>query len=345
MDLPGDPARAPELCLIDELAHTNAPGLEHRKRFEDVEDVLEAGIDVFSTLNVQHLESLNDQVAELSGVRVRETVPDPCSQRADEVVLVDLTPEALLERLRAGKVYPAERIEAALNGFFRIENLTALRETALRQVAEEVVAKRIARARRTSASGCWRSSSRSRARSGWSGARGASRSGSARSSTCSWVRPPGAEDPPGVAALRQLDLGARRASAGPRVRRRGRAPPRQEIRERGTTYVLVGESPPRAGSARLREPLPQRIMRAAPRGVDVRIVAARREQVRDDRRSSSRSRWRSGVLAGWAIARRRRRSPTAPGGCGRSCCPSPAPRSRAARWTRRCGSRAPRTRR
>ena len=138
MDLPGVLQRAPELCLIDELAHTNAPGVEHLKRYEDVEDVLAAGIDVLSTVNVQHLESLNDQVTELSGIRVRETIPDAVVARADEVVLVDLTPEALLERLRAGKVYPRERIDAALNNFFRIENLSALREVALRQVAQEV---------------------------------------------------------------------------------------------------------------------------------------------------------------------------------------------------------------
>ena len=142
MDLPAVLQRAPELCLIDELAHTNAPAVEHAKRYEDVEDVLAAGIDVLSTVNVQHLESLNDQVTELSGVRVRETIPDAVVARADEVVLVDLTPEALLERLRAGKIYPRERIDAALNNFFRIENLSALREVALRQVAEEVGAKR-----------------------------------------------------------------------------------------------------------------------------------------------------------------------------------------------------------
>ena len=146
MDLPAILAREPEVCLIDELAHTNAPGLEHAKRYEDVEDVLDAGIDVLSTVNVQHLESLNDQVAELSGIRVRETIPDALLGRADEIVVVDLTPEELLERLRAGKVYPAERIDAALNNFFRIENLSALREVALRQVAEEVGQRRFAAA-------------------------------------------------------------------------------------------------------------------------------------------------------------------------------------------------------
>ena len=135
MDLPALLARDPELALVDELAHSNAPGLVHGKRFEDIAEALEAGIDVFSTVNVQHLESLNDQVAELTGVRVRETVPDSVLGAADEVVLIDLTPEALIARLRAGKIYPGETIDAALNNFFRIENLAALREVSLRQVA------------------------------------------------------------------------------------------------------------------------------------------------------------------------------------------------------------------
>ncbi len=143
MDLRAILRRRPELCLIDELAHTNAPGLDHAKRYEDIEDALAAGIDVLTTMNVQHLESLNDHITELSGIRVRETIPDAILARADEVVLIDLTPEALLDRLRAGKVYPLERIDAALNNFFRIENLAALREVALRQVAEEVGAKRL----------------------------------------------------------------------------------------------------------------------------------------------------------------------------------------------------------
>jgi two-component system sensor histidine kinase KdpD len=117
MDLPAVLARAPELCLVDELAHTNAPGLEHGKRFEDMADLLEADIDVFSTVNVQHLESLNDQVHELTGVRVRETFPDRPLTEADEVVLVDLTPEALLMRLREGRVHRRARIGTALQNF------------------------------------------------------------------------------------------------------------------------------------------------------------------------------------------------------------------------------------
>ena len=142
LDLPAVLRRAPSLCLVDELAHTNAPGLEHAKRWQDVEALVAAGIEVVSTVNVQHLESLNDVVFELTGVRVRETVPDRVLAAADEVVLVDLDPRALLDRLRGGLVYPPERVEAALNGFFRVEHLAALRELALRQVAEGVEARR-----------------------------------------------------------------------------------------------------------------------------------------------------------------------------------------------------------
>ncbi|WP_028062799.1 histidine kinase [Solirubrobacter soli] len=282
MDLPGILRRAPALCLIDELAHTNPPGVEHAKRFEDVEDVLEAGIDVFSTLNVQHLESLNDTLAEMSGVRVRETLPDQSLQRADEIVLVDVTPEALLARLREGKVYPEARIDAALNGFFRIENLVALREAALRQTAEEVVARRDemspapAVGERLLALVQPQPSAQRLVRRAW---RSAQRLGAELDVL--WVQPPGRapdeERARALAALRQLTsvLGAHMI-----VRESDDvvAAAADEIRERGTTYVLVGESPPRRGLRRLREPLPQRLMQVAPRGVDVRIVAARREK-------------------------------------------------------------------
>src|SRR5512138_840098 len=106
--------RAPELGLIDELAHTNAPGLRNEKRWQDIDEVLDAGIDVISTVNVQHLESLNDEIAELTDIRVRETFPDRILEEANEVVLVDLSPEALQQRLVAGKVYPKERADVAL---------------------------------------------------------------------------------------------------------------------------------------------------------------------------------------------------------------------------------------
>jgi two-component system sensor histidine kinase KdpD len=142
MDLTGILTRRPELCLIDELAHTNAPGGPHEKRYEDVNDVLDAGVDVYSTVNVQHLESLNDQVSELTGIRVRETLPDAVLASADELVLVDITPQSLIERLMAGKVYRPEAIQSALDNFFKIENLSALREVALRQLAQDVEAKR-----------------------------------------------------------------------------------------------------------------------------------------------------------------------------------------------------------
>jgi two-component system, OmpR family, sensor histidine kinase KdpD len=130
--------REPELALIDELAHTNAPGMRNEKRYQDIDEVIAAGIDVISTVNVQHLESLNDSVFELTGVRVRETFPDHILDDADEVVLVDMTPEALQTRLRAGKVYARDRVEVALENFFRVDNLSALRELALREVAEDV---------------------------------------------------------------------------------------------------------------------------------------------------------------------------------------------------------------
>jgi two-component system sensor histidine kinase KdpD len=138
MDTAAVIARRPDVALVDELAHTNAPDSPHAKRYSDVEDLLLAGIDVISTVNVQHLESLNDRIYELTEVRVRETIPDAVLLDADEVVLVDLTPEALQARLRAGKVYPADRVDAALLNFFTAANLGTLREVALREVAGAV---------------------------------------------------------------------------------------------------------------------------------------------------------------------------------------------------------------
>ncbi|HEY2477253.1 MAG TPA: histidine kinase [Solirubrobacterales bacterium] len=295
MDLAALLRRAPELALIDELAHTNPPGIEHEKRYEDIAAVLAAGIDVFSTVNVQHLESLNDQVAELTGVRVRETVPDKILAGADEVVLIDLTPEALIARLRAGKIYPTQNIDAALNNFFKIENLAALREVSLRQVAEDVESKRLvyseaetlgtrseervsddtpkAVGERLLALVRPQPSSQRLVRRAW---RSAQRLGT--DLDLLWVKPPRVqiegEVERQVTALRRLAsvLGATLiieehddvVAAAARV-----------ARERGSTYIMVGESPPAKGLARLREPLPQRLMRAASPGVDVRIVANR----------------------------------------------------------------------
>ncbi len=137
MDTEAITARHPRVALVDELAHTNAPGFKHKKRHQDVEDLLDAGIDVVTTLNIQHLESLNDVVASITGVRVRETLPDKILDEADEVELIDISPYALQQRMRHGNIYPPERIESALHNFFREGNLTALRELALRRTAEK----------------------------------------------------------------------------------------------------------------------------------------------------------------------------------------------------------------
>ena len=289
MDLPGVLKRRPELALIDELAHTNAPGVEHGKRYEDVAAVLRAGIDVFSTVNVQHLESLNDKVAELTGVRVRETFPDSVLSAADEVVLVDLTPPALIERLRAGKVYPAARVPAALNGFFRVENLAALREVALRQVAEDVEAKRLrgdvivpradrladhaapqAVAERLLALATPQPGSQRVVRRAW---RSAQRLGGGLDILVVLPREPSEEEREQLEALHRLasllgadvlvEEGDDVAEVAARV-----------ARERGTTYVLMGTPAPRSPLRRFSEPLPERLVRLLP-GVDVRIVADR----------------------------------------------------------------------
>ncbi|WP_414575360.1 sensor protein KdpD [Anabaena sp. CCY 9402-a] len=130
--------RSPQLALIDELAHTNVPGSLRAKRYEDVEVILAAGIDVYSTMNVQHLESLNDVVARITGVVVRERVPDRILEAADEIVVVDVTPETLQERLLEGKIYAPAKIQQSLNNFFQRRNLIALRELALREVADNV---------------------------------------------------------------------------------------------------------------------------------------------------------------------------------------------------------------
>jgi two-component system sensor histidine kinase KdpD len=297
MDLAAVLARRPELCLIDELAHTNAPGVEHEKRYEDVRAVLEAGIDVFSTVNVQHLESLNDQVTRLTGARVRETIPDEVLSAADELVLIDLTPEALIGRLREGKVYRPERVPAALNNFFKVENLSALREVALRQVAEEVEVKRLERwpapvtrrgedgapadedagpqaiTERLLALATLSPSSERVVRRAW---RSAQRLDGVLDVLV--VRPPGR--PPSAEDRRQLEelrrlvsmLGARiRVEEGEDVA----AVAIRVARELGSTYVLMGAPSERRGLSRLgsrsERSLLGRLLAGLP-GVDVRIV-------------------------------------------------------------------------
>ena len=298
MDLPAILRRAPELCLIDELAHTNAPGVEHEKRYEDIEDVLAAGIDVYSTVNVQHLETLNDQVAELTGIRVRETVPDSVLGAADDIVLIDITPESLVERLMAGKVYPNERIQAALNNFFKVENLSALREVALRQVAEEVEAKRIvspdvvkgrdermidtaapqAVGERLLALIKPQAKSQRVVRRAW---RSAQRL--AAELDLLWVtdHEPTEDEQEQLDALRRLAsvLGAHLlVERGDDV-----ALTTQRVAsERGTTYVLMGRPRPRSALRRLSQPaLAFRLLALLP-GVDLRIVADRSQRNKEE---------------------------------------------------------------
>lgn len=138
MDLEAILRRQPQVAVVDELPHTNVPGSIHAKRWEDALALLDAGIDVLTTMNIQHLESLNDQVWQMTGVRVRETIPDWVMKQAGEVVMVDLTPRALLNRLERGVVYPLEKAARALENFFKESTLVALRELALRQTAHEV---------------------------------------------------------------------------------------------------------------------------------------------------------------------------------------------------------------
>jgi two-component system sensor histidine kinase KdpD len=298
MDLPAILERAPELVLIDELAHSNAPGVEHAKRYEDITEVLAAGIDVFSTVNVQHLESLNDRVAELTGTRVRETVPDSVIAVADEIVLVDLTPEALIARLQDGKVYPQERVEAALNHFFRIENLSALREVALREVAEEVETKRRVSPFAPEREALGTRDDRPQPPAASAQAiqerllalitpepvsqrvvRRAARSAQRLNGELDllYVRPygrePSAHEREQLEALRRLaavlgchlllEEGDDVAEVAARV-----------ARERGSTYVLMGVPRARRGLRRFAEPLHDRLLKLLP-GVDLRIVADR----------------------------------------------------------------------
>ncbi len=287
MDLDAVIARRPELALIDELAHTNAPEMRNEKRWQDIEAVLDAGIDVISTVNVQHLESLNDAIFELTEVRVRETFPDRILDEADEVVLVDLSPEELQERLRAGKVYPKERAQVALDNFFRGDKLAALRELALRQVAEGVEARRVARtldplsqqavAERVLALVEPQAKSQRIMRRAW---RSAQRLGTTMDAV--WVRKPGheptAEEATQLAALRRLAgiLGAHflEEEGDDFV-----GAVRRVAAERGSTYVFVGTP----DESRRREvfggSLLSRMVRELP-GLDIRVVADRTDRDR-----------------------------------------------------------------
>jgi two-component system sensor histidine kinase KdpD len=278
--------RAPELALVDELAHTNAPGMRNEKRYQDIDEILDAGVDVISTVNVQHLESLNDEIFELTGVRVRETFPDRILDEADEVVLVDLTPEALQQRLRAGKIYAPDRAEAALLNFFTAENLSRLRELALREVAEDVEARRKnavldplsqqAIAERVLALVEPQPKSQRIMRRAW---RSAERLGAQMDAM--WVRRPGHElseqEQVSLAALRRLAI----VLGAPFLEEEGDdlvSTVRRVAYDRGTTYVFVGTP----DESRRREifggSLLSRMVRELP-GIDIRVVANRADRL------------------------------------------------------------------
>ena len=285
MDVDAVIRRAAELTLIDELAHTNAPGMRNEKRYQDIDEVLNAGIDVISTVNVQHLESLNDSIAELTDIRVRETFPDRILEEADEVVLVDLTPEALQKRMLAGKVYPKERAEVALQNFFRVEKLSALRELALREVAEDVGARRQstvldplssqAVAERMLVLVTPEPRSQRLLRRAW---RSAERLGAELDAL--WVHKPGKalteEEQVSLAALRRLAiiLGAHfvEEEDGDLV-----ATVRRVVYERGSTYVFLGTPDERRWIEVVRGSLVSALVRELP-GIDIRVVANRADR-------------------------------------------------------------------
>jgi len=287
MDLDAVIRRAPELALIDELAHTNAAGMRNEKRWQDIEDVLEAGIAVMSTVNVQHLESLNDAIFELTEVRVRETFPDRILDEADEVVLVDLSPEELQVRLRAGKVYSKERAAVALENFFRTDKLAALRELALREVADDVEARRVAReleplskhavGERVLALVEPQPKSQRIMRRAW---RSAQRLGTTMDAV--WVRKaghtPSDEEATQLAALRRLAsiLGAHFIEADgddlvDTVRR--------VAVERGSTYIFVGTPDESRRREILGGSLLSRMVRELP-GIDIRVITNRADRDR-----------------------------------------------------------------
>jgi two-component system sensor histidine kinase KdpD len=285
MDVDAVIVRKPQLALVDELAHTNAAAMRNAKRYEDIDEILAAGIDVISTVNIQHLESLNDTIFELTDVRVRETFPDHVLDDADEVVLVDLAPEALQQRLEAGKVYPQERVDVALTNFFRLDKLSSLRELALREVAEDVEARRNtavldqrsrhAIAERVLALIEPQPKSQRILRRAW---RSAQRLGSEIDAV--WVRPAGreitAEETIQLAALRRLAgvLGIHflEEESDDLV-----ATVRRIADERGSTYVFVGTP----DESRRREifggSLLSRMVRELP-GIDIRVVASRADR-------------------------------------------------------------------
>jgi two-component system sensor histidine kinase KdpD len=282
MDVDAVIERKPGLALVDELAHTNAPGSRNEKRYQDIDEILSSGINVVSTVNIQHLESLNDAIFELTGVRVRETFPDRILDAADQIVLVDLTPEELQDRLEAGKVYTSERAEAALQNFFRHENLQTLRELALREVAEDVQERRKVRpleplsqqavAERVLALIEPQAKSQRILRRAW---RSAQRLGGDIDAL--WMRPNGRE----LTEEEKIQLAALRRVASLLgihfIEEEGDdlvETVRRVAAERGSTYIFVGTPDERRRVEITRGSLLSRMVREIP-GIDIRVVADR----------------------------------------------------------------------
>lgn len=296
MDLAALLARRPDVAVVDELAHTNVPGSPHEKRYQEVEALLAVGVSVLSAVNIQHLDSLHDVVLRATGVDVRERIPDRVLQRADEVVVVDLAPEDLQERLRSGKVYPPVKVERALQSFFRADNLISLRQLALREVANAVEHRARARVRASRepeegapvadaervmvAMASVPSATRALLR------QGARLAGGLNSRWfVVYVRTPD-ESPERIAsaALRSLTENIRMAEelGAEVVRLEGSdiaAALARFARERGITHAIFGRSRAPAWRDRLLGSVLDRFMRAAPE-VDVLVVGAREEGAR-----------------------------------------------------------------
>ncbi len=294
MDLEAVLARKPDVAVVDELAHTNVPGSRHAKRHQDVEALLDAGVSVLSALNVQHLESLHEIVLRTTGVDVRERVPDRVLHRADEVVVIDLAPDELIERIRAGRVYPAARAERALQGFFRPEHLASLRQLSLREVANAVEQRALAARALAARDGDGPAPDAvvdaERVMVSMSSVPSATRrllhqgarlAGGVRSRWfVVYVRTPGeAPERIDAAALRSLTENVRLAKElGAEVVRLEGADVAEALarfaRERAITHAVFGRSRHAAWRDRLRAPLLDRFMRLAPE-VDVLVVADR----------------------------------------------------------------------
>jgi two-component system sensor histidine kinase KdpD len=286
MDTDAIIARHPQVALVDELAHTNVPGSRHEKRYEDVEELLAAGITVISTLNIQHLEGLNDIVEAITGVRQRETLPDRVLDEADEVELVDIAPDALRARLRHGNVYPPERATRALQNYFSQSNLTALRELALRRTAEKTESQLedLMRGQEDGGASAWATTATERVmvafdsrpharellRAGWRLARGLK--APLLAVTVTMPRTAGAAQKPGTALSEYIELAQDLGAEV--VQLEGQDVPAELARiarERHVTQIVIGQPARSRWSELWRRSVVNELLRA-PTGADIHVV-------------------------------------------------------------------------